>query len=107
MKNNATEYSNPQLNPNRPRNPRDNVPSAWYDLNIRILSACAVLDVAIDHLPMAQGIMEAECNTNSGLVSAAKDLLSLCKQDVALLERQLLDAHKTNNMVDVGAQNAQ
>ena len=69
-----------------------NVPGAWYDLNVRLEAALAVLYWFNESLPMLDGMTECQqehINRAGGLAFAAETLLQQCKRDNELVEKQL------------------
>jgi len=67
-----------------------NIPGAWYELSGRISAARAVIDCALESLPVGlQGMQYGRINNTGHLIAAVQYLLDLMDQDSSRLEQQL------------------
>jgi hypothetical protein len=64
------------------------IPSAMYDLNVRISAASAVASCALMSLPAGSDAY-GEINHVGNLIAAMQDLLKLAAQDAEEIERRL------------------
>ena len=67
--------------------PASSLPSAWYNLSVRISEARAVASCALESLPCSlNGAQYDRINTSGHLISAVQDILALMAKDAEQLE---------------------
>lgn len=68
--------------------PTSSLPSAWYDLVVRISEASAVASCALESLPCGlKGLEYDRINNSSHLIAAVQDILALAAKDAERLEK--------------------